>query len=95
VAQKKQSKKKQLKSEPDLHGQVALMLCEGLLHELVENDLITKAQALNVVDTVVELAREAAESDQPLGSARSGTQGRSATVIIEAIRKTFVVKGAA
>jgi len=94
VAQKKQSKKKQLKSEPDPHGQVALMRCESLLHELVENGVITKAQALGVIDTVVELALEAAESDRPLGSARRGTQGPSATVIIAAIRKSFVVKGA-
>jgi hypothetical protein len=88
------AQKKQLESEPDPHGRLALMLCESLLHEVVENGVITKAQALNVVDTVVELAREAAESDRPLGSARRGSQGRSAMVIIEAIRKSFVVKGA-
>jgi hypothetical protein len=88
------AQKKHVDSEPDSHGQVALMLCESLLHELLENGVITKAQALNVIDTVVELAHEAAESDRPLGSARRGTQGRSASVIIEAIRKSFVAKGA-
>jgi polyhydroxyalkanoate synthesis regulator phasin len=88
------AQKKELQSEPDPHGQVALMLCESLLHELVENGVITKAQALNVVDTVVELAHEAAESDRPSGPADGRTQRRSATVIIEAIRKSFLVKGA-
>jgi polyhydroxyalkanoate synthesis regulator phasin len=88
------AQKKQLKSEPDPHGQLALMLCESLVHELVESGVITKAQALNVVDTVAELVREAAESGQPLGSARKGKPRRSATAIIEAIRKTFLAKGA-
>jgi hypothetical protein len=88
------AQKKHVDSEPDPHGQVALMLCESLLHELLENGVITKAQALNVIDTVVELAHEAGESDRPLGSARRGTQGRSVSVIIEAIRKSFVAKGA-
>ncbi len=89
------AQKKQLEWEPDPHGQVALMLCESLLHELVENGVITKAQVLGVIDTVVELAREAAESDRPLGSTRTRAQTQSATVIIEAIRRSFVAKGAA
>jgi hypothetical protein len=88
------AQRKKLQAEPDQHGQVALMLCESLLHELVETGVITKAQALNIIDTVAELAREAAESNQPLGSAHRGVQRRSAAVIIEAIRKSFVVKGA-
>jgi hypothetical protein len=58
------------------------------------NGVITKAQVLNVVDTVVELTHGAAESDRPLGSARRRTERRSGTVIIEAIRKSFLVKGA-
>ena len=86
--------KNRLESEPDPHGQVALMLCESLLHELLENGVITKAQALNVVDTVVELVHEAAESDRPSGSARNRARTPSATVIIEAIRKSFVEKSA-
>jgi hypothetical protein len=88
------AQKKELGSEPDPYGQVALMLCESLLHELVETGVITKAQALDVIDTVVELAHEAAESDRPLGSARRKKPSQSATVIIEAIRKSFVAKGA-
>jgi hypothetical protein len=88
------SQKKQLEPGPAPYGQVALMLCESLLHELVENGVITKAQALNVVDTVVELAHEAAESDRPLESARKRAQTQSATAIIEAIRKSFAAKGA-
>jgi polyhydroxyalkanoate synthesis regulator phasin len=88
------AQKKQLESEPAPHGQVALMLCESLLHELVENGVITRAQARNVVDTVVELVHEAAESGRPLGSARKTAQTQSAAVIIEAFRKSFAAKGA-
>jgi hypothetical protein len=88
------AQKKQLESEPDPHGQVALMLCESLLHELVENGVITKAQALGAIDTVVELTREAAESNRPSGSARKRAQTQSAMIIIEAIRRSFVAKGA-
>lgn len=87
------AQKKKSESKPDPHGQVALMLCESLLHELVEAGVISNAQALGVIDTVVELAREAAESDRPSASARRKTLTQSASVIIEAIRKSFVVKG--
>jgi len=82
------ARKKQLKSAHDPHGQIALTLCESLLHALVENGVITNAQALNVIDTVVELAHEAAA----LGSAGRGPQAPSASVIIEAIRKSFGAK---
>jgi hypothetical protein len=87
------AQKKQADSEPPLHGQLALMLCESLLHELVESGAISKAQALNVIDTVVELVHEAADSDPHLGAARKRAKAQSATVIIEAIRKSFAAKG--
>jgi hypothetical protein len=71
------------------------MLCESLLHELVESGVLSQAQALNVVDTVVELVHEAAEGDPPRGAARNRAKTQSATVIIEAIRKSFATKGSA
>jgi hypothetical protein len=49
----------------DPHGQVALMLCESLLHILVEESVIKKQKALEAINTVVELTREAAEEGDP------------------------------
>jgi hypothetical protein len=82
------AQKKKLKSEPDPRAQVALMLCESLLHSLVEDGVITNEQALNVIDTVVDLAHEVTT----LGSARSNSQAPSASIIIEAIRRSFDAK---
>ena len=42
--------------EPD--GEVSLMLCESILHLLVEEGVISKEKALDAIDGVVELARE-------------------------------------
>jgi DNA-binding protein len=55
---------------------------------LEESDVITAAQALKVIDSVIELSREADSS----GLARRGRQVRSATAIIETIRSRFDAK---
>jgi len=34
---------------PDSHGQAALMLCESLLHLLVEQNVITKEKAIEMI----------------------------------------------
>ena len=47
----------------DPHGRVALMLCEALVHALVEERVLTKGKALSVIETVVDLRREIAETD--------------------------------
>jgi len=39
------------------------MLCESALHVLVEEGVLTKAKAVEVIETVAELTREIAESD--------------------------------
>jgi hypothetical protein len=49
-------------SEP--HGQAALMLCESLLHLLVEEGVITKTKALEAIEGVAEFARETTKHDQ-------------------------------
>jgi hypothetical protein len=53
-------------SEPDAHGQAALLLAESLLHMLVETGELTNAQAVDVVHTAavvkVEVAEAAGES---------------------------------
>jgi hypothetical protein len=71
---------------PDPDGQVALMLCESILHLLVEERVISNEKALGAINSVVELARENA-----IGQCSSA--GRSAVQLIEAIAQTFALKG--
>ena len=72
-------------TDPD--GQVSLMLCESILHILVEEGVISNEKALETIEGVLELARE---SDK-IGQRRSTS--RSAAQLIEAIAHTFAVKG--
>jgi hypothetical protein len=72
---------------PDPDGQVSLMLCESILHILVEEGVISKEKALKVIDGVVELARE----NDEIG--RRPSASRSAVQLIEAIAQTFALKG--
>ena len=48
---------------PQPHCEVALMLCESLLHVLVEEGVLTKAKAIEAIETVAELTHEMAESN--------------------------------
>ena len=48
------------KSEPDAHGQAALMLAESTLHALVETSTLTLAEAVAVVRTAAEVKRDVA-----------------------------------
>jgi hypothetical protein len=72
---------------PDPDGQVSLMLCESILHILVEEGVISKDRALDAINGVVELARE----KNGIGEHRSTSH--SATQLIEAIAQTFALKG--
>jgi hypothetical protein len=47
----------------DPQGRVALMLCESILHVLVEEGVITKLKALEAINTVAELTQEMAEGN--------------------------------
>ena len=53
-------------SEPDAHGQAALLFAESMLHMLVERSLLSVEDAVAVVQTAAEvklaLATEAGES---------------------------------
>jgi hypothetical protein len=44
-------------SAPDPDGQVGLMLCESILHILVEEGVISNEKALDAINGVVELSR--------------------------------------
>ncbi len=68
-------------ADPD--GVVALMLCESLLHVLVEEGVITKERAMGAIETVSELTREMTE-DVTSCNARS---------LIQRIAHSFGLKG--
>ena len=74
-------------SVPDPDGQLSLMLCESILHILVEEGVISKEKALEAIDGVVQLARE----NDEIG--RRPSASRSAVQLIEAIARTFALKG--
>jgi hypothetical protein len=71
---------------PDPDGQVSLMLCESILHLLVEEGVIPKAKAIEAIDGVAELMREREETGKrPAASS-------SAMGLIEAIAQSFASK---
>jgi hypothetical protein len=72
-------------SSSDPQGRVALMLCEILLHVLVEEGVLTKAKAIEAVETVVELTREMAD-------ANPGTEPHIAVNLVQAIAESFALK---
>jgi hypothetical protein len=49
-----------MKLTPDPHGQAALMLCESLMVLLVEEGIIRKEQAVETIETVIEVKQEIA-----------------------------------
>ena len=71
---------------PDPHGQVALLLCESLLHVLVEQRVISRDAALSVIEGVLELTQESAETTtREIGAV-------SPAALIERIASTFAAK---
>jgi hypothetical protein len=48
-------------ASPDPHGKVALMLCESLLHALVEEAVLPREKAIQAIEVVAELMRDPAE----------------------------------
>ena len=73
-------------SVPDPDGQLSLMLCESILHILVEEGVISKEKALEAIDGVVQLARE----NDEIG--RRPSASRSAVQLIDEIAQTFALK---
>ena len=75
-----------LSSDPQ--GRVALMLCESTLHVLVEEGILTKAKAIEAIETVAELTNEIAESDPSVTN-------QMAVDLVEGITASFALQGAA
>ena len=72
--------------EPDPHGQVALLLCESLLHVLIEQRVISREAALSAIESVHELTEESAEAT----AAEIGSV--SPAYLIEKIAASFAAK---
>jgi hypothetical protein len=72
-------------SSTDPQGRVALMLCESILHVLVEESVITKSKALEAINTVVELTREEARGNPTAGS-------HIAADLVHSIAESFALK---
>jgi hypothetical protein len=69
----------------DLQGRVALMLCESILHVMVEERVITKEKVLEAIDTVAELTREIAEGNPTVAP-------QIAADLVRAIAESFALK---
>jgi hypothetical protein len=48
------------KSEPDAHGQAALLLAESLIHMLVDHRILSLDQAVEVIQIAAEVKTEVA-----------------------------------
>jgi hypothetical protein len=68
------------------YGKAALMLCESLLHLLVDENLIAKEKALEALEGVAELA-----SERPGNEARAESKPDLAS-LVEAIAASFKLK---
>jgi hypothetical protein len=62
------------------------MLCESVLHVLVEEGILTKTKAIETIETVLELTRDAAEA-APLENTN-----QAAIRLVEAIAESFALK---
>ena len=69
----------------DPQGKVALMLCESILHVLVEEGVLSKAKAIEAIETVAELTREMADGN-PAGEAYIAAE------LVKSIAESFALK---
>ena len=50
-------------TEPDAHGQAALLLTESLIHALVDKAILTNAEAIEVIEIAQDVKLEVATSN--------------------------------
>jgi hypothetical protein len=62
------------------------LLCESLIHVLVEEGILTKKKAVDVIETVEELMKETSEGDS------ASAASRRAMATIERIARSFTLK---
>jgi hypothetical protein len=70
----------------DTHGKAALMLCESLLHLLVEEGIIAKTKAIEAIEGVAEVAREDIDDGQ------TSENGTGVVSLIETITESLAAK---
>lgn len=61
------------------------MLCESVLHVLVEEGVLTKAKAMEAIETVAELTREMADGNPAIDA-------QIAADLVGAIAESFALK---
>jgi hypothetical protein len=74
------------KSRPDPEAKVALLLCESLLHVLVEQKVISREAAQSAIQSVLELTQE----EEAEATIRD--RDVSPTALIEQIAETLAAK---
>jgi hypothetical protein len=71
---------------PDPYGQAAIMLCESLLHLIVEQGVLSQQKVVEAIEGVAELIEEAAGREvQPVNF-------RATAMLVDTIRETFIHK---
>ena len=77
-----------METDPDPHGQAALMLCEGLMLALIEQEVIIKATAVQTIDNVIDVKQAIAGDTESIvvsmtsiGLLRAVSQSMSASPI--------------
>ncbi len=50
--------------QPDAQGQAALLLIESLIHSLLDNGALTKPQALEAIESAMQVKEESATEDK-------------------------------
>lgn len=64
----------------DAHGRAAMLLIESLIHTLIESDLITVADAMEIVGTAIEVTADGAEDGADVSTHHAKTAGLLATI---------------
>jgi hypothetical protein len=71
---------------PDPHGQAAILLCESLLHLLVEQGVLSQEKVVEAIEGVAELIEETA------GRKLRPVNVRATATLVDTIRETFIHK---
>lgn len=58
-----------LREPPDVHGRVALLLVESLIHGLTERSILSLGDAIDIVDTAVAVQADVADAADGAGPA--------------------------
>lgn len=66
---------------PDPHGHAALTLVESLLHGLMERDVLTRSEAVEIVGTASDVHADIADADG--GAASPNGRAHALLVVIE------------